>query len=121
MTTDAVVILKGICKAFHKTLSQKITGCRSIIDVRTAYQRLTFFPKQGHVNIKNASLIPNQILRNPVTNKNRKIGQDPARPRRQGRYAVGRHTGSLDTISNINFVHEVPEHALQTDIYLPLN
>lgn len=64
-----------------------------------------------------------------------------------GRYAVGRHTGSLDTISNtvwamfrdwlpdsgetlrdgpvffhyLNFVHEVPEHALQTDIYLPLN
>ncbi len=63
-----------------------------------------------------------------------------------GRYAVGRHTGSLDTISAtvwamfrdwlpasgetlrdapvffhyLNFIHEVPEHALQTDIYLPL-
>jgi AraC family transcriptional regulator len=63
-----------------------------------------------------------------------------------GRYAVCRHTGSLDTISAtvwamfrdwlpasgetlrdapvffhyLNFIHEVPEHALQTDIYLPL-
>lgn len=63
-----------------------------------------------------------------------------------GRYAVGRHTGSLDTLSQtvwamfrdwlpgsgetlrdapaffhyLNFVHDVPEHELQTDIYLPL-
>lgn len=63
-----------------------------------------------------------------------------------GRYAVCRHTGSLDTISAtvwamfrdwlpasgetlrdapvffhyLNLIHEVPEHALQTDIYLPL-
>jgi len=64
-----------------------------------------------------------------------------------GRYAVGRHSGSLDNISTtvwamfrnwlpasgetlrdapvffhyLNFIHEVPEHALQTDIYLPLD
>jgi len=63
-----------------------------------------------------------------------------------GRYAVGRHLGSLDNLSTsvwamfrdwlpgsgetlrdapvffhyLNFVNDVPEHQLQTDIYLPL-
>lgn len=63
-----------------------------------------------------------------------------------GRYAVGRHSGSLDNLSQtvwamfrdwlpgsgetlrdapaffhyLNFVNDVPEHELQTDIYLPL-
>lgn len=63
-----------------------------------------------------------------------------------GRYAVGRHAGSLDSLSQtvwslfrdwlpgsgealrddpvffhyLNFVHDVPEHELQTDIYIPL-
>ncbi|ADO47007.1 AraC family transcriptional regulator [[Enterobacter] lignolyticus] len=63
-----------------------------------------------------------------------------------GRYAVARHLGSLDNLSQsvwamfrewlpasgeslrdapvffhyLNFVNDVPEHALQTDIYLPL-
>ncbi|MDU5688606.1 MAG: GyrI-like domain-containing protein, partial [Kluyvera cryocrescens] len=63
-----------------------------------------------------------------------------------GRYAVGRHSGSLDNLSQtvwamfrdwlpgsgetlrdapvffhyLNFINDVPEHQLQTDIYLPL-
>lgn len=63
-----------------------------------------------------------------------------------GRYAVGRHSGSLDNLSQtvwamfrdwlpgsgetlrdapvffhyLNFINDVPEHELQTDIYLPL-
>lgn len=63
-----------------------------------------------------------------------------------GRYAVGRHNGSLDNISQtvwamfrdwlpgsgetlrdapvffhyLNFINDVPEHELETDIYLPL-